>query len=86
MTKQELNRDIKRMYKSYFDKIYTLESNDFFNWIEESLKPEYKRLYFADNNASVLTLDSLKRMMIIYSKIQVIPFHTFYIEINEQKL
>ena len=54
MTKQELNRDIKRMYKSYFDKIYTLESNDFFKWIEESLKPEYKRLYFADNEATLL--------------------------------
>lgn len=71
MTNSELNRDIKRLYRS-------VENGK----INPDFEKEFKRLYYADKEASVLTLKSLKIMMALNRIYRVIPFHVFYIDIN----
>ena len=73
MTNQELNRDIKKMWKTTQDLPHTSL------WFDGEMEKEYKRLYFADNKADVLTLKSLKIMMELNRKYRFIPFHVFYI-------
>jgi len=78
MTKQELNRDIKRLY----NKIESLRSgnNDtFFKFIEGEGKNEFTRLYYADQTTEYLTKDSLVKMMILNKQHHYINPAFFYI-------
>lgn len=80
MTTQELNRDIKRMLKT------TLELPNTAIWFDGLLEKEFKRLYYADSSASSLNLKSFKIMHRLNQKYKFIPFHLFYIDIDENKL
>lgn len=83
MTIQELNRDIKRLYKRFLNK----RSENTSNWSnkdwqeyeqnENELKAEFKRLYYADRNFEVLNITTLKIMIAINNSLRVIPFHVF---------
>jgi len=78
MTNQELNRDIKRLY----NKIESLKNSDnenFYTFIEGEGKKEFRRLYFADDTADVLTKDNLLRMMTLNRRYRLVAFHQFYI-------
>jgi hypothetical protein len=81
MTNSELNRDIKRLYS----KIKSLRNNNndaFFTFIDGDAKKEFNRLYFADNKAEVLNLQSLKIMMTLNRRYRFISLYTFYINIE----
>lgn len=72
MTKAELNRDIKKLYKNSTSRNINLD--DF--------EKEYKRLYYADEMAKDLTFLSLKIMMDLNRKYHIIPPNQFYIYID----
>lgn len=72
MTNQELNRDIKRMYKN----CTSLKNTAL--WFDGDLQKEFKRLYFADKKAEVLTLQSLKMMLTLNAKFKIIEPDQFY--------
>jgi hypothetical protein len=74
MTNQELNRDILKLGKA------VLKIRD--NKQHVDVNTEFKRLYYADNKATVLTLKSLKIMMVINRIYRIIPFHLFYIDMD----
>lgn len=67
MTKRELNRDIKRLYKQWQDR------KDLSN--EEQLKKELRRLWYADQQKNETTLQSLKMLLIINQSLRVITLH-----------
>jgi len=75
MTKQELNRDIKRLYNK-FDK---LAGDDFYKFVETEGQKEFKRLYYADSEADYLNKTTLLMMMNLNRRYRYIQFHTFYI-------
>lgn len=82
MTKAQLNRDVKNLFKN-FEKI---KSQDNYYEQVEILKKEYQRLYNADNKFEYLTRDNILRMMVLNRKHRVIQFHQFGIFIEDEKL
>ena len=78
MTKQELNRDIKRLFKNHFE---MTESG-----ISEQGKKEFLRLYHADSGFEVLTADNIKRMLRFNLRHRVVQLHSFGLNIDENKL
>lgn len=81
MTKQELNRDIKRLW-SQWQKALQFGGNDYYDILEKNIKPEFKRLYNADNSAQYLNIQSLKIMQRMNQSLVIVPFHVFYINIE----
>ena len=83
MTKQELNRDIKRLYKAFLKR----KSGDTSNWTakdwqnyeqqEDELKKEFSRLYYADKEMKYITLENLKIMIVLNNSLRVIALHSF---------
>lgn len=67
MTKQELNRDIKKLYQNVMQATY--ESIDFWQGKEPGFRREFHRLYHADKEFTCATVDSLKRMVWLNFKI-----------------
>lgn len=81
MTKQELNRDIKRLWKSYEDFINT----DPYNREKKAeIISEYERLYYADEDFDYMNKRSVLIMVALNRALRVIEFHQFgrSIEIN----
>lgn len=83
MTTQELNRDVKRLYKAFLDK----KSDNTASWTnkdwndlerkDNELKEEFKRLYYADRNFDYMSKQSLLIMLAINNSLRVITFHVF---------
>lgn len=72
MTKQELNRDIKRLSKHFAtDKAGTPE-----------FEKEFKRLYYADSSFEYINLENLKAMLRINLRHRFIALHQFGLMIN----
>lgn len=85
MTKQELNRDIKRLWKQYNQykaKNGSNATNEYFAYIDENIKPELKRLYYADTSMKSLNADSLRYLIRLNLSLIVIPFHHFGLSID----
>lgn len=82
MTKQELNRDVKRLYNKYKANSGGEATNDYYKWLDETIKPELKRVYYADDNFEYLTADNIKRIIRLNLSLRVIPFHQFGANIN----
>jgi hypothetical protein len=83
MTKQELNRDIKKLAAE----IYRMSFEDlvpYFKYIEDVAKPEFIRLFKADDEFKNVTLSSLKIMLRLNVKHRFVPFHTFGLNIKLQ--
>ncbi|HET8963757.1 MAG TPA: hypothetical protein VFM99_07665 [Chitinophagales bacterium] len=77
MTKQELNRDVKRLKKS-IDRANVKDGNDErFAFIEKEVKPEFKRLYRADDTLQSFSADSLRIMLRLNVRFNIVPFHQF---------
>lgn len=70
MTKQELNRDVKRL------------ANKHTNMNEADLNKEFKRLYYADSNFEYMNLNSLKMMLRLNLRYRFVPLHQFGLMIN----
>ena len=84
MTTKELNRDIKKLKRSV-DKMKTSEhTNDqWFEFIEKQIKPEFIRLYNADNTMKALNADSLRIMLRLNVRFRFINFHSFGLMIED---
>lgn len=70
MTKQELNRDVKRL------------ANKHIEMQEQDVIKEFKRLYYADSNFEYMNLNSVKMMLRLNLRYRVIALHFFGININ----
>lgn len=97
MTRQELNRDIKRLVVRYKNNhvvtntVLNLRNNKDVRWQEqgkkaeeefEEIKKEFIRLYDADPRAENITQVSLRAMIYLNLRIRAIPFHHFYSSIK----
>lgn len=87
MTAKELNRDIKRLYK----KVQTLKDNeyehlteDYLNIVDNEIKPEYRRLYFADREFKYMNKQSVLIMLSLNNAFRFIELHQFglYIQLD----
>ena len=82
MTKQQLNRDIKRLKAAVnIMKDETIES--FFPFVQDVVKPEFRRLYNADNTMKSLNADSIRTMLRLNVRFRIIEFHQFGIHIAD---
>lgn len=85
MTKQQLNAAVKKLTNDY--KTHAATANDeippgYFDHIEKVIKPEFSRLYGADNTLKSFTADNLRRLIRLNVKLRVIPFHQFGLMID----
>jgi hypothetical protein len=81
MTKQELNRDVKRLVKS----IKSLDNTNldtYYKQVNEIISKEFKRLYYADDSFSSLSANNIRMMLRINLKFRFIPFHNFGLNID----
>lgn len=74
MTKQELNRDIKRLYNN-IEKAKNTPS--FFEYIDNNAKKEYTRLLNASDDFSALSKKSVLILYRLNLSYRFIPLHTF---------
>lgn len=87
MTKQELNRDIKRLHKRFLDREKISQKLDIDYYVfEDQVKAEFKRLYYADSKAEYINLNNLKRMIRMNLVLRTISLHMFYIGIEDDKI
>jgi len=86
MTKQELNRDIKRLAKELYGARFLKGDEDYHNYIENIAKPEFMRLYSADVTFEYMNLNSVKLMLRLNINHQFIAFHRFGLMIDIIKL
>lgn len=82
MTKNDLNRDIKRLFNQYKANSGGEATSEYFKWIDTVVKPELKRLYHADTTLNSLNATSLKMLIRLNLLLRVIPFHQFGLYIN----
>lgn len=75
MTKQELNRDAKRLFKDHFN-----------GELSEDGKKEFSRIYCADSGFDYLTADNIKRMIRFNLRHRIVALHNFGLSIDESKL
>ena len=83
MTIQELNRDIKRLHKSFLNRRndntsdWTNKDWDEYQSYTDKLKDEFKRLYYADRNFDAMNKQSLLILLAINNSLRVVAFHVF---------
>jgi hypothetical protein len=75
MTRQEFNRDIRRLRKRF----HTDESKDY----GSPFRKEFERLYYADKEFTYASVESIKTLLRINLRLRYIPLHLFgiYIEL-----
>jgi len=84
MTKQELNRDIKRLkseiYRMSFD-----DQKSYFDYIDNQAKKEFTRLFWADKEFEYMNRTSILIMLRLNIRFRIIALQTFglNIELNE---
>lgn len=82
MTKNELNRDIKKL-NNYIKGIkQSTDNTTYFRDIENVAKPEFIRLLHADSSMETLTADSLRIMIRLNLSHRFVAFHTFGLNIE----
>lgn len=79
MTKQELNRDIKRLYNN-IEKAKNTPL--FFEYIEKQAKKEFTRLLYASDDFSALSKKSVLILYRLNLRHRFIPLHTFGLNIK----
>jgi hypothetical protein len=82
MTKQELNRDIKRLRMYYLKARETLEGENFYQRITDKIEPEFKRLYRADSNAEYMNYTSFRFMHRLNLIHRFVDLHLFMISMD----
>ena len=76
MTKQELNRDIKRLWNLHIS-LNSLEPEQYYKEVEERVKPEFKRLYGVDREFKYLNKQSIIILMSINLTHRFVELHSF---------
>jgi len=74
MTKQELNRDIKRLLKTVSN---IKKDGQYHDNIEKIVKPEFMRLYLADRSFEYMNKDSIKIMLRLNLRYRFEAHHQF---------
>jgi len=87
MDKKELNADIKKLGK----KIVFLQTrpnlDKFWEFTDSGeFRKEFRRLYDLDKKFEYMSMKSLKILMVLNRKYQVVPFHAFGIQTNLDEL
>jgi hypothetical protein len=82
MKPNELNRDIKRLHLEIRNNASKMSSDDFFEYLENTAKIEFKRLFRADDTFEYLSKDSILRMIQMNLTWRIIPFHQFGLGIH----
>lgn len=85
MTKQELNRDINRLWKK-FKNAKGQEAEKYYEFVNGEGKKEFKRLYLADKNFEYCNKKSILQLMAINSLHRFEPQHMFGIYADENPL
>ena len=85
MTKQELNRDIKRLANEIYRMSFEPQKK-YFEYLEKTAAKEYKRLYNADSNFEYMNLLSVKIMLRLNVSHKFVPLHNFGLHIELSKL
>ena len=81
MTAKELNRDIKRLGEME-KKFQKLPDKAYFEAIQNEFKPEFTRLYHASKGFEYMNLNSIKILLRLNVKHNVIAKHVFGIGIE----
>lgn len=79
MTKQELNRDCKRLLKLAIENSRNLES-------EGQIRSEIQRLYCADREFRALNRQSILILLRLNLRYRAIPLHNFGLFIELKKM
>ena len=79
MTKQELNRDIKRLRRKY---LKLTDDDSYYQDITDKIEPEFKRLYRADSNAEYMNQASFRFMYRVNLIHKFVPLHMFMIQMD----
>ena len=86
MEPREYNRDVKRLLKKFLEYKEEPDVDTYYRLAEKEIKPELKRLYYADNEFIYAKAESIRILMRINLVLRVIPLHQFGIFINEYKI
>lgn len=86
MTKTQLNTKAHRLYKTYQKNLFELAPDDFFSWVENSLKRQFMEIHNAESSAENLSKVNMLRMIALNRKQNIIPLHRFFIFMNENIL
>jgi hypothetical protein len=78
MTKQELNRDTKRLLKAYKA---ALKSKNYYEQLP-AIQKELKRLYMADSNFKYMNKTSILILLRLNLRLREIELHHFGINID----
>ena len=81
MTRQELNRDIKRLRSSYL-KLKPIYADSYYQSITDKIEPEFKRLYRIDSNAEYMNQASFRFMYRVNLIHKFVPLHMFMIQMD----
>lgn len=79
MTKQELNRDIKRLLNTVAN---IAKDEHYHDNIEKTVKPEFMRLYLADRDFTYMNLQSIKIMLRLNLRYRFEALHHFGLQIS----
>ncbi len=85
MTKRELNRDWKRLYKKVMialDRDYEYSNNDDFN----NYKAEFNRLFNADRTFKDVNKDNILRLLTLNRKLNFVTPFRLTLWIDDKKL
>jgi hypothetical protein len=82
MTNAELNRDIKRLNKAIKSFPKSEDNGPYFEFIEKWVKPEFKRLYYADSGFTAMNRESILIMIRLNLSHRIIAFHQFGLNIE----
>jgi len=86
MTNRELNRDIKKLAKKELS-LSTLPNNDsYFDTIDTFIKPEFKRLYNADNEFKAMNKASVLIMLRLNLRHVIVQLHHFGLNLELEEL
>jgi len=92
MTKQELNRDVKRLLKKVILLRSTVEASNspfldaFYEQINGDVKKEFLRLYYADKDFQAMTKINVLTMLHLNLSYRYVALHQFGIDIGTDSL
>lgn len=77
MTKNELNRDIKRLYAK-ISRLSNGNNNDaYYHYLQNQGQKEFERLYWASDDFSLLTKQSILILLVLNRRHRFMAFHNF---------
>jgi hypothetical protein len=76
MTTQELNRDIKRLQKT-FEKMQQMKTDDYFSMLHGEFKKEFMRVYRADSKFKYINRESILILLRINLSCRFVALHSF---------